>query len=100
MSDICIRRPHSKSIDEAKRAAEKLAKQLQRDFDLRYAWDGEVLRFQHAGVDGELHVTAQEIRLEARLGLLLAFMKPQIESEVQAGLDRLLDGAKKESARR
>jgi len=90
MSDIRIRRAHAKPIAEARKDAEKVAKQLQKDFDLAYAWDGQVLRFERTGVDGELHVTAREIRLDARLGFLLAFLKPRIEAEAGTILDRVL----------
>ncbi len=107
MSDIRIRRAHTKPLAEAKKAAEKMAKQLKRDFDLDYAWDGQVLRFERSGVDGALHVTPKEIRLEAKLGFLLAFLKPRIESECETQLDKLLGApakaaapAKKKPARR
>jgi putative polyhydroxyalkanoate system protein len=90
MSEIRIRRAHSRPIDEARKAAEKMAKQLRKDFDLDYAWDGQVLRFERSGVDGELHVTAREVRLEAKLGFLLAFLKPRIEAEVEEQLDKHL----------
>lgn len=107
MSDIRIRRSHSKPLDEAKKAAEKMARQLKKDFDLDYSWDGQVLRFERTGVDGTLHVTPKEVRLEAKLGFLLAFLKPRIEAEVEAQLDKLLGApakasspAKKKSSRR
>jgi putative polyhydroxyalkanoate system protein len=90
MSSIHIRRTHTKPLAEARKDAEKMAKQLKRDFELDYEWDGHVLRFERTGVEGELHVTAREIRLDARLGFLLAFLKPRIEAEVHAILDRLL----------
>ena len=106
MSDIRIRRAHSKPLEEARKAAEKVAKQLRKDFELDYAWDGNVLRFERTGIDGELHVTTREVRLEAKLGFLLAFLKPCIEAEVEAQLDKVLGApakaapAKKKSARR
>ena len=98
MSDIRIRRSHSKTLDEARKAAEKMAKQLRKDFDLDYAWDGNVLRFERSGVDGELHVTTREVRLEAKLGFLLAFLKPRIEAEVESQLDQLLTHSPKAAA--
>ena len=98
MSDIRIRRSHSKPLDEARKAAEKMAKQLSKDFDLEYAWDGNVLRFERSGVDGELHVTTREVRLEAKLGFLLAFLKPRIEAEVESQLDKLLTAPAKAPA--
>jgi putative polyhydroxyalkanoate system protein len=90
MSDIRIRRAHAKPVAEARKDAERMAKQLKKDFELDYGWDGDVLRFERIGVEGELHVTAKEIRLDARLGFLLAFLKPRIETEVETILDRLL----------
>jgi putative polyhydroxyalkanoate system protein len=98
MSEIRIRRSHSKSLDDARKAAEKMAKQLRKDFDLDYVWDGHVLRFERSGVDGVLHVTAREVRLEAKLGFLLAFLKPRIEAEVEDQLDRLLGAPAKPAA--
>jgi len=98
MSDIRIRRSHSKTLDEARKAAERMAKQLSKDFDLEYAWDGNVLRFERSGVDGELHVTTREVRLEAKLGFLLAFLKPRIEAEVESQLDKLLTPSPKAAA--
>jgi putative polyhydroxyalkanoate system protein len=113
MSSIHVRRTHTKPLAEARADAEKMAKQLRKDFDLDYGWDGHVLRFERTGVEGELHVTTREIRLDARLGFLLAFLKPRIEAEVHAILDRLLGrpgkaaapvrrtpGARKPSSRR
>jgi putative polyhydroxyalkanoate system protein len=90
MSDIRIRRVHSKPLAEARKDAERMARQLKKDFELDYGWDGHVLRFERTGVEGELHVTTKEIRLDARLGFLLAFLKPRIEAEVETILDRLL----------
>ena len=46
MSDIKIRRSHSMPHDKARLAAEKMAKRLQKEFDLDYEWDGDVLVFE------------------------------------------------------
>jgi putative polyhydroxyalkanoate system protein len=100
MSDIRIRRAHSKPLAEARKDAERMAQQLKRDFALDYAWDRNVLRFARTGVDGELHVTSKEIRLDARLGFLLAFLKPRIETEAAAILDRLLGAPASPAAER
>ncbi len=97
MSEIRIRRSHSKPLAEARTAAEKMARRLRKDFGLDYQWSGQVLRFQRPGVAGELHVTVREIRLEASLGLLLAFLKPRIETEVEQILDKLLGAPVKDA---
>lgn len=89
MSDISIRRRHALPIADARKAAEKVARQLEKDFDLAYEWQGHVLHFSRSGVEGRLHVTADEVRIDAKLGLLLGFLKGRIEAEVEQNLDKL-----------
>lgn len=89
MSDISIRRRHALPIADARKAAEKVARQLEEDFDLAYEWQGHVLHFSRSGVEGTLHVTGEEVRIDARLGLLLGFLKGRIEAEVEENLDKL-----------
>ena len=110
MSDIKIRRSHSLPLEQARTAAEKIAARLKQDFDLDYAWERHALHFERAGVHGALHVTKSEVRLEARLGLLLAFLKPRIEQEIDAQFDKYFaaptaiakraSGAKKPAAKK
>jgi putative polyhydroxyalkanoate system protein len=89
MSDISIRRRHALPIADARKAAEKVARQLEKDFDLAYEWQGHVLHFSRSGVAGTLHVSSDEVRIDARLGLLLGFLKSRIETEIDANLDKL-----------
>jgi putative polyhydroxyalkanoate system protein len=89
MSEISIRRRHSLPLAEARKAAEKVARQLEKDFDLAYEWQGHVLHFSRSGVAGTLHVTGEEVRIDAKLGLLLGFLKGRIEAEVEDNLDKL-----------
>lgn len=91
MSEIDIRRKHSLAPAKAREAAEKVARQLKREFELKYRWEGASLHFERPGVDGKLTVNASEVRLRARLGLLLAFLKPQIERKVHEHLDEALE---------
>lgn len=99
MSDIDIRRKHSLTPAQAREAAEKVARQLKREFTLQYRWEGASLHFERAGVDGKLTVDAGEVRLRANLGLLLAFLKPQIERKVHEHLDEALEPTR-EAARK
>lgn len=87
MSDIDIRRPHGKSRAEARASAEHMASELKEEFDLDYAWDGDVMRFQRPGVSGELSLDSKEVALHIRLGFLLFALKPRIEREAQRFFD-------------
>jgi putative polyhydroxyalkanoate system protein len=93
MSEIDIRRRHRLAHEDARRLAEQVARRLGREFQLRYRWDGDVLRFQRDGVQGTLTVQSQELRLHARLGLLLSLAGPAIERAIHAHLDQALASA-------
>lgn len=82
MSYIDMHARHDLSRKEAQAAADELADDLARKFDIDYGWDGDHIHFERPGVHGTITVRDREIRIEARLGMMLMFLKPQIESEV------------------
>jgi len=90
MSHIDIRRKHALPLPKARQAAERVARQLEEEFDLEYRWEGHSLHFRRSGVDGRLTVSTEEVHLRANLGLLLSFLKPQIETKVHEHLDEAL----------
>jgi putative polyhydroxyalkanoate system protein len=90
MATISIARKHSLSHKKARGVAEKIAKDLHKRFDLAYEWDGDHIDFERPGVTGRMHVGRDRIKLDVQLGLLLGMLKPAIEREIDAQLDRLL----------
>ncbi|MEF8698231.1 MAG: polyhydroxyalkanoic acid system family protein [Candidatus Accumulibacter sp. UW26] len=87
MSEISIRRQHGKSLAEARASADHMAAELSEEFDLSYAWNGDVMTFKRPGVNGELSVDEREVTLDLRLGFLLLALKPAIEREVHRFFD-------------
>lgn len=94
MARISISKTHHFSHKKAKEVAERLAKDLERRFDLAWTWEGEHVHFERAGISGSVHVGEKRITLDARLGLLLTPLKPSIEREIHAQLDKLVGGGK------
>ncbi len=93
MATISIGKKHHLSHKKAKGVAEKIAKDLNKRFDLDYAWAGDHVEFERPGLSGRMHVGKEEIRLDVRLGLLLSMMKPALEKEIHAQLDKLIGKA-------
>jgi len=87
MAEINIRRKHGKTHSAARTAAEHMASELKEEFDLDYAWDGDVLRFKRSGLTGKLAIDEEEVVLNIRLGFLLSALKPKIEREVHKFFD-------------
>ena len=99
MARIAIEKTHHMSHKKAKEVAEKIAQDLNDRFDLTYAWEGDHIAFERPGVHGTMHVAHDTIELNASLGFLLTALKPAIEREIHAQLDKLLAASPGATAR-
>jgi putative polyhydroxyalkanoate system protein len=90
LPDIDLQRAHDLGIEGARAAAERIAAELARRFELRREWNGDVLLFERPGVTGSLAITARDVHLTVTLGMLLKAMRSSIEQAAAAQLDALL----------
>ena len=90
MADIDLRRTHDLGLAKARAAADRMAEDLGRRFDLKGTWDGDVMRFERPGVRGALVVGADSLHLTISLGFLLKAMRGSIERAVAEQLDGLV----------
>lgn len=93
MATISIVRKHGLPHKKAKAAAEKIAKDLNKRFELDYEWNGDRIEFERSGLSGHMSVGKDRIALEVSLSWLLTPLKPALEREIHAQLDKVLDGA-------
>ena len=91
MSYIDMHAHHALSREDAQAAADRLAADLASKFEIEYAWDGDHIHFERPGVDGTITVRESEIRIKARLGLVLMFLKGRIEDEIVSYLTEHFD---------
>ena len=89
MADIDIRRTHDLGLAAARTAAGQMVEHLGRKFDLRGAWEGNVVRFERPGVQGSLAISARDLHLTVTLGFLLSAMRGPIEAAIVRELDEL-----------
>ena len=89
MADIELHRVHGMGLAQARQAAERMAEQLGRKFDLKGTWQGNVLRFERPGVTGSLTLGDKDLRLSVALGFLLKAMRGSIEQAVIEQLDAM-----------
>jgi len=95
MATITIAKKHQLSHKKAKEAAQHIADDLAKRFDLRCEWHGDDVTFERSGVSGQLHVGKSEVRLDCQLGLLLSMLKPTIEDYVHRDFDKYFGKAKR-----
>jgi putative polyhydroxyalkanoate system protein len=89
MAHLSIERAHHLGHAEAKALAERLARDFEQRLGLAWHWDGDVVHFRRAGVSGFMRVGPATIALDLTLGFLLGAMKPAIERQINAELDRV-----------
>ena len=90
MARIKVERPHSLGLAGARAKAEQLAERLASEYEVRYRWAGDRLEFKRRGVDGVIEVSADSVRVELSLGLLLSAMSGRIKGEIERTLDKSL----------
>jgi putative polyhydroxyalkanoate system protein len=90
MAEIKVARRHHLTVAQAKKIAQKAADDLASEYDLKSEWNGDVLHFSRSGVNGSMTVTAAEIRLDVKLGMLLSAFKAKFEQHIAHRLDELL----------
>lgn len=93
MSEISIKRAHHTTLTDAKKVADKVAAKLEKDYQLKSSWAGDVLSFTRSGVHGSLAVTQKELKIDIKLGFLMAAFKGPIQKAVEDNLDKLLKPA-------
>jgi putative polyhydroxyalkanoate system protein len=99
VSDISIKRAHNTTVTEAKKVADKVADKLAKDYQLKSSWAGDVLNFARSGVNGSLAVTAKDIKVDVKLGFLMAAFKGPIQKAMEENLEKLLKPVAKEVAK-
>lgn len=90
MSVIDIHRAHSLDKEHAREAAETLAKDLSKQFDVNYQWEDDLLKFKRSGVKGQLDISENDLHIRLELGLMLRPFKSRIEQEIHSQLDQII----------
>jgi putative polyhydroxyalkanoate system protein len=91
MSRIDLTRNHALPLSDARKKIERVAKSIEKRFDIQYGWDGDTLKFERSGVHGQIVLTKTTIRVFAHLSFLLMPLKGAVEQEIQKQLEKEFD---------
>jgi putative polyhydroxyalkanoate system protein len=79
---------------------QKAADALAAEYGLTNEWHGNILHFHRAGVHGQIHVSEQEVRLDATLGLLLKPFRATFVRHIERDFDKYLPELKSAASAR
>lgn len=88
MANIDIIRRHALDPQRARAIVDDLVSDLSARLALSGSWDGDRFLFRRNGVEGEIAIETDAIRVRARLGMVYAMLKGTIEDEIHRQLDR------------
>lgn len=86
MPNIDIEQPHHMGRAQARATVQDIALAMHAKLGVTHDWQGDVLHFAGTGVNGTIAVTDQDVRVTARLGLLLGPLKGRIEQDMRQRL--------------
>jgi len=87
MAHIRLERTHGLGLEEARRQIDEIAESLRGKLQARSHWEGDHLIFERPGASGVIAVSADQVTLDIRLGLLLRPLKASIERTINEQLD-------------
>jgi putative polyhydroxyalkanoate system protein len=94
VADISIKRAHGGTLADARKMADKVAVKLEKDYQLKSSWAGDVMNFTRSGVNGTLVISAKDLKIDIKLGFLASAFKTTIADAVEKNLDALIKPAK------
>ena len=89
MSDITIIQEHKLTMEAARVAAQKVADQMIREYEMVAEWSGDVLSFKRSGVSGTLALTENQAQLNIALGFMLKGFASKIEEQVSKNMQKV-----------
>lgn len=94
MADIKLQRSHALGMDKARALARDWmngdAKQLGLTCTLQQGEAEDVIQFERMGVAGQMTVSPDTFGLDVKLNMMMAPLKPLIESEIDKNLANIL----------
>ena len=88
MSRIYIQRDHELDGKTLRKRAERLAKQLQKEFGGNYRWEGNTVHYNYSGgIDARLTLQDDDILVDVKLGVLMLVLKRRLQLEIERYLD-------------
>ena len=91
MSKISICRKHKLGHKELRGRVSHLAERLSEKYGADCHWDGDVVHIEHSNVTGTVHVTKNEVVIDARLGFFLSMFQHRVEEEITRIMDEELE---------
>lgn len=83
MSKVLIKQEHNKSDAEVREIISEVEGMLTSKFGLKTRWQGNAVKFQRSGLDGELSMQPGAVLIKMKLGMMLGMYSRKIQTELE-----------------
>lgn len=91
MPNISLRQRHNKSPDELRELIKQMAATLEERYQLSSRWlNNDEVEVTRSGIKGRITLGAAEVKVDIKLGLMMAAFKSTIESEISRSMAKKL----------
>jgi putative polyhydroxyalkanoate system protein len=90
MSVIHIEKKHSLGKESAHNAVEEVAREIKKNLQIEYRWDGDTLTFERPGANGTIAVSDAAVTVDIELGVMLSPFSGMVEQQVESYLNKYL----------
>ena len=88
MAQFRLTRPYTMKKEEVRKAAEGLAKSLEREHGVTARWEGDCVKIKGSGISGEMTFHNGVIDISVKLGMLVSMFEPVLKKEMNRYLDK------------
>jgi len=85
-----IERDHCLGTEEAKCRVDKIRQEVEAQYGLTTAWEGDNLRVSGSGVNGQIRVSEQQVVVDINLGFAMMMLEGPIKSHISGTMDKHL----------
>jgi putative polyhydroxyalkanoate system protein len=90
MSDIEITREHQLSLEELRNRMREIEQKLLERFGIRITWSGDLGSIEGRGLQGNIELSASEVKVRLKLGMALSFVAGKIRDGMMNQLEKTL----------
>jgi putative polyhydroxyalkanoate system protein len=89
--NISLRQRHNKNPDELRELIKQMAATLEERYQLSSRWlNNDEVEVTRSGIKGRITLGAAEVKVDIKLGLMMAAFKSTIESEISRSMAKKL----------
>lgn len=84
---IVVKRAHNLQLSQLRDSVEDIARELEENLQVRYGWDGDMLKFDRLGAHGHIKLNGEEVEVKVVRNMFLPVSDKWLKQKINSYLD-------------